>query len=265
MIEPLKINLNAAPEAEEIDIRDFIVLPDIVVQKPIPILSVNQNGRLIDIFTEENISMIQGQAKSRKSTLIKAICQGILVGNNKFVSSYHRNKIAIIDTEQSTYHCYRAVSMIKRMTGMTVDYFSVAGLNSKQKIQLVENYLQQNDCGFMILDNIVHFLTNFNDVNESAEVTEWLIKIKKQYNVHICNILHENSGENAKARGHLGTNLKNLCESIIKIEIDRNDRSKSIVSADAMRGEEFEKFSIELDGQGSPYLSDYNEYKISKL
>lgn len=266
MIQPINLDDIKNNEDEFLDLSSFIVSPDNEVPKPNPILSIKQDDRLIDLFTEENLSMIQGQAKSRKSTLIKAICEGIIKGNNKFQSDYPRKRIAIIDTEQSTYHCYRAVKMIKQMTGKTIDYFSVAELSSNQKCQLVENYLRKNeDCGFLILDNIVHFVTNFNDVDESAEITKWLVKIKKQYNVHICNILHENAGESGKARGHLGTNLKNLCESIIKIEINRNDRSKSIVSALAMRGEEFDSFSIEIDYQGIPYLSDYKEYKTQKL
>jgi len=252
-------------EEDFLDFADFLISPNIEIEKPTPILSIIQNGRNIDIFTEENISMIQGQAKSRKSTLIKSICQGILQGNNKMQSTYHRNRIAIFDTEQSTYHCYRAVRTIKYLTNVDIDYFSIAELDSKKKCIIVENYLKKNsECGFMILDNIVHFVNNFNDVDEASEITTWLVKMKKKYNVHICNILHENSGDAGKARGHLGTNLKNLCESIIKIEIDKNDRSRSIVSAHAMRGEEFDKFCIEMDNQGTPYLSDFEEYQNKK-
>lgn len=265
MIDQLIID-SVKKEDDFIDISEFLISPDIEIAKPNPILSVIQDERLIDLFTEENISMIQGQAKSRKSTLIKAICEGILKGNNKFYSTYPRNQIAIIDTEQSTYHCYKAVSMIKQMTRRSIDYFNVAELSPKQKMKLVEKYLQSNpNCGFLILDNIVHFLVNFNDVDESGELTSWLVRIKKQFNVHICNVLHENHGDSGKARGHLGTNLKNLCETIIKIEKDKNDRSKSIVSALEMRGEEFDKFCIELDYQNTPYLSDYKEYKVQKL
>ena len=78
-------------------------------------------------------------------------------------------------------------------------------------------------------------------------------------------MLHENAGESGKARGHLGTNLKNLCETIIKIQIDRNNKSKSIISAEATRGRDFESFAIEIDGQGMPFLSDYSEYSNGKF
>lgn len=257
---------NIVSDELTIDLSDYLVCPEIEIPKPTPILSVIQDGRLVDIFTEENISMIQGQAKAKKSFFIKSICEGILKGNNKLSSNYYRNDIAIIDTEQSTYHCYMAVKSVKYMTGKTISYFSVAELDSKQKMSLVEKFLKVSpNCGFLILDNIVHFLNNFNDVEESSLVTQWLVKIKKQYNVHICTVLHENAGESGKARGHLGTNLKNLCESILKIEVDRNNRSKSIISALAMRGREFDSFAIEIDGQGIPFLSDHTDYTQNKF
>lgn len=264
MVEKIELS-SIVEEEKQINIYDYLISPEIEVPKPIPILSVRQNGGIIDIFTEENISMIQGQAKAKKSFFIKSICEGILKGNNKLHSTYQRNEIAIIDTEQSTYHCYKAVQSIKYLTGKSINYFSVAELNSKEKMHLVENFLERNpECGFLILDNIVHFVNNFNDVEESSVVTQWLVKIKKLYNVHICTVLHENAGESGKARGHLGTNLKNLCESIIKIEVDKNNRSKSIISALAMRGREFETFCIEIDGQGMPFLSDYESYDKQK-
>ena len=37
----------------------------------------------------------------------------------------------------------------------------------------------------LVIDNIVHFLLNYNDPTESAQLNEWLIKIKADYNCHI--------------------------------------------------------------------------------
>ncbi len=46
--------------------------------------------------------------------------------------------------------------------------------------------LKQNPkCGILVIDNIVHFLLNYNDPTESAQLNEWLIKIKADYNCHI--------------------------------------------------------------------------------
>jgi len=263
MLEPISLSVVTDSEIN-VEIENFLIDPDEEVPEPIPILSVKENGYQIPIFTEENISLLFGPAKSRKSTFIRAICQGILNGDNEKMASYYsRNKIAIIDTEQSKYHCYRAARAIKMTTRINVDYYNLVGTDKNVKKNVVEKHLSKNpDCGFIILDNIVHFLRDFNSVDESAELTEWLIKVKKEYNVHILNVLHENaSGGVVKPRGHLGTNLMNLCETIIKIEKDSNDKDYSIISAFLTRGKPFESFRITMDYQGIPYLSEMEKYE----
>lgn len=255
------------PEEFEIDINSFYIDPDIIIPEPIPILSITQDGYDIPILTEENLSLIFGPAKSRKSTLIKSICQAIFKGSNeKMKSNYYRNNIAIIDTEQDRYRCWKMTQVLKYLTGRKINYFSMVGSKKEQKRALVEKFLSENDdCGILILDNIVHFLRDFNSVEESADLTEWLLSIKATFNVHILMILHENaSGGVVKPRGHLGTNLMNLCETIIKIQKDDNDKTQSIVSAFLTRGRDFNDFTITMDGAGTPYLADLKIYNKQK-
>lgn len=80
-------------------------------------------------------------------------------------------------------------------------------------------------------------------------------------------VLHENGSDmgNGKAKGHLGSLLENTCETIIRVEKDKNNRSRSIVSPKEMRGEEFDSFVIEMDFQGIPYISILDEYENTKI
>lgn len=267
-MEKLVFNLpNAEPEEVELDLYSFKIDPDTEVAEPIPILSITQDGYDIPILTEENLSLIFGPAKSRKSTLIKSICQAVFKGSNeKMKSNYWRNEIAVVDTEQDRYRCWRMTKTLKYLTGKNVNYYSMVGTKKELKRVLVEKHLSEHpNCGLLILDNIVHFLRDFNSVEESADLTEWLLSIKATFNVHILMILHENaSGGVIKPRGHLGTNLMNLCETIIKIQKDENDKSQSIVSAFLTRGKDFDDFTITMDGAGTPYLSDLKVYNKTK-
>lgn len=266
-MEKLTLPINTEPEEIELDLISFKINPDIEVAEPIPILSITQDGYDIPILTEENLSLIFGPAKSRKSTLIKSICQAVFKGSNeKMKSTYYRNDIAVVDTEQDRYRCWRMTKTLKYLTGRNVNYYSMVGTKKELKRVLVEKHLSENpNCGLLILDNIVHFLRDFNSVEESADLTEWLLSIKATFNVHILMILHENaSGGVIKPRGHLGTNLMNLCETIIKIQKDENDKSQSIISAFLTRGKDFNDFVITQDGQGTPYLSDLKIYNKQK-
>lgn len=249
-------------DEEILNLNDFLILPSSDIPDPVPILAVKQNGKEITIMTEDNVSMIFGPAKARKSALIRVIIQTVYVGETlKLKSSYDRKEIAIFDTEQSKFQCRNATRIIFSLTGCEVGYYSVVGLTIGQKKQLVETYLKLfPDCGLLILDNIVHFVNDFNSVSESNEITQWLLKLKSEYNTHILVVLHENpSGSGSgirKPRGSLGTNLMNLCETAILIEKDPNDKTQSIVSANLTRGQPFEDLSLTMDYQMIPYLDD---------
>lgn len=270
-LEPLSLSLlhSKEEEIEEVfDIGEFLIDQTVEIPAPIHILSyVDKDGKLIPIITEDNISMIKGQAKSRKSTLIKAIAATILSGRpykfgNLMTSSYHKNNLAIVDTEQGNYHCWRAARSISYLAEKQVTYYSVVGVSAEKKRLLVEKHLQENpNCGIMILDNIVHFLKDFNSAEESSNLVEWLLFIKKEYNCHITVVLHENGSAmgGGKAKGHLGSLLENTCETVIRVEKDTNNSMSSIVSPALTRNREFGKFTIEMDDHWIPSLHRYDE------
>lgn len=274
-IEPLSLSLlnNTEEEVEEVfDISEFLIDQTKDIPAPIHILSYeDRDGKLIPMITEDNISMIKGQAKSRKSTLIKAIAATILSAKpytfGRFLTSnYYRNNLAIVDTEQGEYHCWRAAKSISHLAERQVTYYKVAGVSGEKKKRLVEKHLESNKgCGVMILDNIVHFLNDFNDTKESSALVEWLIGIKNQYKCHIIVVLHENGSQvgGGKAKGHLGSLLENTCETVIRVEKDQNDSMTSIVSPALTRNREFGKFTIEMDDHWIPSLRRYEETESS--
>ena len=269
-IEPLKMSLSLPQEdTEEVfDISEFLVDQNAEIPAPIHILSyVDKEGKIIPIITEDNISMIKGQAKSRKSTLIKAIAATILSRKpykfgSLLTSDYYKNNLAIVDTEQGNYHCWRAAKSISSLADRQVTYYSVVGVSAEKKRLLVEKHLQENRiCGIMILDNIVHFLKDFNSAEESSNLVEWLLGIIKEYNCHIIVVLHENGSAmgGGKAKGHLGSLLENTCETVIRVEKDANDSMTSIVSPALTRNREFGKFTIEMDDHWIPSLRRYDD------
>jgi hypothetical protein len=68
-------------------------------------------------------------------------------------------------------------------------------------------------------------------------------------NIHISVVLHENpskDGSNNKARGHLGTELTNKAETVIRFEKNKDNKKQTIISPDDTRGEEFEPIYFEI-------------------
>ena len=281
MNSPLQLNVRLPTGSDEVnevefDISECLVDPDIEVPEPTPILAFEYRGYTIPIFTENNKSLIKGQAKSRKSTLIKAIgativSQGYYEKGGMLKSHYHRNELTIIDTEQGKYHCYKAVKMIQRLSNGNLNYYRLAGRSIAQKKFLVEQHLKTHpNCGVLVIDNIVHFLLDFNSATESRELESWIDYLVENYNCHIILVLHENGSESGmgKAKGHLGSLLENTCETTIRVRKDPDNKSQSIVSGALTRNGDFEDFIIEMDMQGVPYLSvaaDQPKIKKQKL
>lgn len=270
MIEPIKPIAEGYEDPVLLNISDYLIRRTDHYPKPIPILCIKQDGYHIPFMSEDNISILFGPAKARKSGLIKSMCQAILNGSNeKMFSTYQSKKIAVIDTEQSQHDSHDAVKGIYYMTGADIDYYSVLTLTKDQKKQLVEQHLKQNpDCRMLIIDNIVHFVKDFNNVAESGEITQWLLKLKSEYKTHILVVIHENpSGtynQSLKPRGNLGTNLMNLCETAIRIQKDPDDETRSIVSAALTRGKTFRDFILMMDDQKIPFLMDDHSLQEKK-
>lgn len=277
MTSPLQLNVRLPTSEDpvnevEFDIAECLVDPNIEVPEPTPILAFEYRGFTVPIFTEKNKSLIKGQAKSRKSTLIKAIgatiaSQGYYREGGMLKSYYERNELSIIDTEQGEHHCYKAVKMIQRLSNKDIKYYRLAGRSIAQKKFLVEQHLKTHpNCGVMVLDNIVHFLLDFNSATESRELESWIDYLVETYNCHIILVLHENGSESGmgKAKGHLGSLLENTCETTIRVRKDPENKGQSIVSGALTRNGDFEDFIIEMDMQGVPYLSVAHDIKPMK-
>jgi hypothetical protein len=71
--------------------------------------------------------------------------------------------------------------------------------------------------------------------------------------IHIHTILHQNKNDE-HARGHIGTELNNKAETVMQIEVDKNDTTTSIVSVIHIRDKEFKPFAFHINQDAIPEL-----------
>jgi len=81
----------------------------------------------------------------------------------------------------------------------------------------------------------------------------FLEKLTIDYNMHICCIIHENP-QTEKATGWLGSQILKKAEIILKVVKDPISKRISHVSCDMTRGEDFDDFSFEINGNGIPEI-----------
>ena len=175
------------------------------------------------------------------------------------------NQVLYFDTEQSKYHVQLAVKRICRQIEVDIpNNLSPYGLRKSspsERLKLVEHAIENTpNLGFVVVDGIKDLVTSINDEAEASNIASKLLKWTEEYNIHIVVVLHENPSSD-KARGHIGTELINKAETVIAIQIDKNDEDVSIVSAGFCRNKSFKSFAFEIDDDGLPVV--IHDYEIT--
>jgi len=275
-IEPLQINFTEIHNGAKIDLNGKPTRPPVAIS--IGFDDKEYNGEYFPLIfgTYGNISMIKGEEKSRKSWF-KSLLLGCAIGGNSNIlsSDIHghdlQDKYIIdIDTEQDKYYNWLSANRIPKMYGnagapiVPNNYISINLREHSARVR--REYIQwlfmeseyRNKLGLVSIDGYVDCLDNFNDLVESIEFTQSLMKYSTLTKSHITGVLHLNPGQD-KARGHLGTILQQKCETVVIIK-DEGDYSSVICQRS--RGKKFADFGISVNNDWLPYVTETN-YSIT--
>ena len=207
--------------------------------------------------TLDNISLLKGRAKSRKSFAVGIALASVITDNTVLgfegCLPIDKQKVLYFDTEQSKYHCQLSLKRICKLLNVSIpENLTMYGLRSytpSQRLEMINRAITAtSDLGFVVIDGIRDLLYDFNDLKESTNIISYLMKWSEEFHIHILTVLHQNpTGE--KARGHLGTELANKAETVIEVAKSDHDTNISIVSSSEERNKPFDSFAFEiLDG-----------------
>lgn len=107
------------------------------------------------------------------------------------------------------------------------------------------------DLGLVIIDGIRDFVYDINSPSESTDLISRLMRWTDDRQIHIHTILHQNKNDE-HARGHIGTELNNKAETIMQVEVDKEDKNISVVEAVHIRDREFEPFAFRINEEVLP-------------
>ena len=271
-----RIDLNNIPKEEVVDFQKMLLNTrinlDVVPPRPPLAISIGKDERSYNgthyplrFGTYGNISMIKGEEKARKSflkSLILACASGGKANNysEDIVGHDLSDKYILdIDTEQDDYDVWLNAIRIPKMVGaVPPNYVSLKLRNSKpkQRMQYIEWLFKEsqfkNKIGICSIDGFVDCVSDFNDLHECNDFVQKLMTLSSEEKAHITGILHLNPGS-IKARGHLGTLLQNKCETVVVIK-DAGEYSEVICQR--ARGKKFKDFTIRINDEWLPYVSD---------
>ena len=175
-----------------------------------------------------------------------------------FATEKPKNKIVIVDTEQSEDDVIVATKRIMKLSGC--DKFQIITLFAREntmqaKIEIMELELRgRTDVLFVLLDGGVDMVADSNKIDESsALVTNILLPLSSKLNCHIMVVIHENKYD-GEARGHLGLILGQKAEAIIGVELtEGKEDTHSTVRCIASRRKNFHSFMFEVKEDELPY------------
>ena len=79
--------------------------------------------------------------------------------------------------------------------------------------------------GFVVIDGVRDLISDINSPGESVNIINDLMRWTNVYNIHIHTVLHLNKSDD-NTRGHIGTELNNKAETVLKVV--KNTLSPSI-------------------------------------
>ena len=217
------------------------------------------------IGTLGNFSASIGKAKSKKTFNVSAIVASAL--NNSTVLHYrstfpeNKRKILYIDTEQGRYHCQQVLKRILRLADLpeyknpdNLIMLALRKFSPKLRLAIVEQAIGIiPDLGLVIIDGIRDFLYDINSSSESTDIISKFMQWTDDRQIHIHTVLHQNKNDE-HARGHIGTELNNKAETILQVEVDKEDKAISVVEAVHIRDRDFEPFAFHINEDVLPEL-----------
>lgn len=228
------------------------------------------------IGTLGNFSASIGKAKSKKTFNVSAIVASALSEGRvlHYKSEFPSDKrcILYIDTEQGRHHCQKVLNRILRLVNLPADVdpenlklLALRKYSPEERLAIVEYALDTiPNIGLVIIDGIRDFVYDINSPSEATRIISKLMQWTDDKQIHIHTILHQNKNDE-HARGHIGTELNNKAEAIMQIEVDKEDKSISIVEAVHIRDKEFEPFAFRINEQALPELVESYAPKEKKV
>lgn len=222
-----------------------------------PIFTVKSLGA--GAFPLGDIQAIKAKSKSGKTYAASIIAAVILGGDfGTLKAGVEAAKVLFFDTEQNKLNTAKVMRRIHSLLGWEdtentdrLHVYSLRRMDLAVRCEHIAAKVQAYKPTAVIIDGIADLMLNFNDVEESSRLIDWLMKLSAANNCAVIAVLHENkSKEDSGMKGHLGTLL--LQKSSDVFQCGKANGVFTVTETDS-RNLPIEDFSFFIDGHGIPH------------
>jgi hypothetical protein len=177
------------------------------------------------ILTHQNTGALIANPGAGKSSAMEAIAASYLnpAGDNLgFEVDPECAGVIVVDNERTNTDVWNSFHRICRRAGISeggqMRNVKMAGLRSvarlPERIKVIENLLDSNPCGLLLLDGAGDLVLDTNDLAQAIECRIWLRELSVKYNISIFATLHPNPNTD-KPRGHQGSEICREAECVL--------------------------------------------------
>ncbi|MBV8038870.1 AAA family ATPase [Bacteroides sp. AN502] len=200
---------------------------------------------------------IKGRAKMGKSQfeylLIAVMLTGLSRGNIRPLQANY--KVLLFDTEQSQASLKKCCQRALKYAALPIDKndarfipFFMRPLSIDERKQTIENAVREEHPDIIFIDGVRDLLQDFNSLEQSGNLIQWLLHLTAEYGCTIVSVLHQNKAkDDGNMRGHLGTELLNKLTDCF--EVVKKD-GKFIVSCTDSRNIQCPDIAFSIDANG---------------
>lgn len=201
---------------------------------------------------------IKGRAKMGKSQfeyyLIAVMLSGAYRGSVRPLQD--RYKVILFDTEQSQVSLKKCCQRALKFAGLPTDKndtrflpFFMRPLSIEERRNVIADAVEAEKPDIVFIDGVRDLLQDFNSLDQSNDLIQWLLSLTAEYGCTIVSVLHQNkSKDDGNMRGHLGTELLNKLTDCF--EISKKD-GKFLVSCTDSRNVPCADLAFSIDAEGN--------------
>lgn len=264
-----KIKIKLDEVFEELNITEALERGKITFEMPQPYTKpcvlINDGVERESVGNFGDFSATVGRAKVRKSFFLSML-MGAAVKSGFYslieANTKDMNNI-IFDTEQSKRYAWMYNRRVVQLSGQNkqpsnFQFHMLRPFGCHERIQYIEYVLETTpNLGLVIIDGVKDLVKSVNNEEEANDIVCKLMYWTDKYNCHINVVLHMNPTGEEKLRGHLGTEITNKAETVIKVDKSSSNDGHSIVSPFETRSRGFKPFAFYIENYIPKINRDY--------
>jgi hypothetical protein len=184
------------------------------------LLKFEVGGESYRFITGGQLIAVGGQAKTRKSFLMRSIMQALsgvqYFGELSFTASLSL-PVWYFDTEQTRKDL--ALSFMEMPTGPNVRWYNLLRLSQSEALAVVTHALETFPKGLLIIDNLLD-VANFNDLDKAETIAKALNRYGERTGGAVIAVVHMNysgKGGSTKFQGHTGSLLYRKAQMVLEL------------------------------------------------